>query len=187
MGYTKPDSGKRHLVLDNETLALSPHAAITEIGVVDLLSDEKFFALINPTEQTDGFVQDPQAMNWHLQRDPNYLINLVHNGMRPDVAAGRLHNWLMEVKRNTGKELVIWCQGTDFDIPIISNFLKHYQYHLPWGYTDVRDIRTLAALFPRVDYKKGNHNAIEDASMAAQYLRKLSHGYPEVREMLGMP
>ncbi|MNC14359.1 hypothetical protein D3C75_621350 [compost metagenome] len=92
----------------------------------------------------------------------------------------------MQVKANSDKELVIWCQGTDFDIPIITNFLKHYQYHLPWGYTNVRDIRTLAALFPEVEYKKGNHTALEDATMAAQYLRKLAFGSHAVSVMLGL-
>lgn len=187
MAYTKPDCNKRHLVLDLETFAVHPHAAVTEIGIVDLRSMETFNLLINPHEQKEGFVQDHDTIDWHVKRDPSYLILLAHNGLRPCAAAGKLHNWLSEKKIQTGQELVIWCQGTDFDIPIISNFLKHYQYNLPWKHTDVRDIRTLAALFPRVDYKKGNHTALEDASMAAQYLRKLSHGYPEVRHMLGLP
>ncbi|MND61127.1 hypothetical protein D3C87_600990 [compost metagenome] len=186
MGYTKPDAGKRHLVLDLETLALHPHAAITEIGIIDLLTDQTLSLKINPHEQREGFVQDPQTIEWHLKRDPSYLINLAHTGVRPCTAAGNLHNWLMQVKANSDKELVIWCQGTDFDIPIITNFLKHYQYHLPWGYTNVRDIRTLAALFPEVEYKKGNHTALEDATMAAQYLRKLAFGSHAVSVMLGL-
>lgn len=187
MAYTKPDAGKRHLVLDLETLAIHPHAAITEIGIVDILTDQQLYLQINPHEMKEGFVQDPKTIEWHLTRDPSYLINLVHTGVRPCHAAGALHNWLMQVKANSDKELVIWCQGTDFDIPIISNFLKHYQYLLPWKYLDVRDIRTLAALFPQVEYKKGNHTAIEDARMAAQYLRKLAFGSFEVNTMLGLP
>lgn len=189
MAFTKSDSGKRHLVLDLETLAIHPHAAITEIGIVDLLTDERFSLLLNPNEMLTepGFVQDPSTIDWHLRRDPSYLILLAHNGIRPCTAAGLLHNWLMERKNLSDKELVIWCQGTDFDIPIITNFLKHYGYHLPWGHTNVRDIRTLAALFPGLEYKKGNHTALEDAVMAAEYLRKLAFGSDQVRRMLGLP
>ncbi len=184
--YTKPDSGKLHLVLDLETLAIHPQSAITEIGIVDILTDGRFSAHINPQEQQEGFVQDPGTIEWHLKRDPSYLSTLAFAGVRPCSAAGQLHNWLMERKNLSEKELVIWCQGTDFDIPIITNFLTHYGYHLPWKYLDVRDIRTLAALFPQVEYKKGNHTALEDASMAAQYLRKLAFGIPEVAYMLGL-
>lgn len=187
MGYTKPDSGKRHLVLDLEFLALKPNAAITEIGIIDLLTDQQLYLQINPHEQREDFAQDPGTIEWHLKRDPNYLINLAHTGVRPDYAAGTLHNWLNQVKANSGKDLVIWCQGTDCDIPIIVNFLRHYQYNLPWEYLNVRDIRTLAALFPHVEYKKGNHSAIEDARMAAEHLRKLAFGSFEVHQMLGLP
>lgn len=187
MAYIKPDSQKRHLVLDLETLAIHPHAAITEIGMVDILTGDKFSVLVNPHEQREGFVQDQQTIEWHLKRDPSYIILLAHTGLRPCFAAGLLHNWLSERKVLSGdKELVIWCQGTDFDIPIITNFLKHYQYHLPWKYTDVRDIRTLAALFPQVEYKKGNHTAMEDAYMASEYLRKLAFGSTDVNYMLGL-
>ncbi len=183
---SKPDSQKRHLVLDLETLALAPNAAITEIGIVDLLSEDSFSVSINPAEQIDGFVQHNETIQWHIKKNPEYLILLAHTGHRPCAAAGALSNWLKEKKIQTGQELVIWCQGTDFDIPIITNFLKYYGYPLEWKHSDVRDIRTLAALFPNVEYKKGNHTAAEDAYMAAQYLRKLAYGFPEVQTLLGL-
>lgn len=191
MAFTKPDNGKLHFVLDLETLAIHPHAAITEIGIVDILTDERFSLLINPYEMQmepgAPFVTSNETIDWHLRKDPSYLILLAHTGVRPCAAAGLLYNWLTERKNLSEKELVIWCQGTDFDIPIITNFLKHYQYHVPWGHTNVRDIRTLAALFPGMEYKKGNHTALEDASMAAQYLRKLAFGSDPVRHLLGLP
>lgn len=188
MAFNKPDSQKRHLVLDLETFSLAPNAVITEIGIVDILSDDRFFELINPDEmlKCSTFSHSQQTIEWHLKRDPSYVVKLGHCGTRPDVAAGRLSNWLKEKKIQTGQELVIWCQGTDFDIPIITNFLSLYGYPLEWKYSDVRDIRTLAAFFPNVEYKKGNHTAAEDAFMAAQYLRKLAHGFPEVNSMLGL-
>lgn len=191
MSSQKPDSTKRSIVLDLETLAIHPQAAITEIGIIDLISDERFSLLINPAEQlnepSQKFVTSQDTMEFHLKRDPLYLVNLAHTGVRSSFAAGLLHNWLMERKAQTGQELVIWCQGTDFDIPIITNFLKHYQYHLPWRHDDVRDIRTVAKLFPGISYKKGNHSALEDASMEAQHLRKLAWGSSQLTEMLGLP
>lgn len=190
MAFTKPDSQKRSLVLDTETLSLERNAAITEIGIVDLLSDDRFSVRINPNEQIaqagQVFHQDQSTIQWHLKRDPSYLINLAHTGVRSDVAAGLLHNWLKEKKLQTGQELTIWCQGTDFDIPVITNFLRHFGYPLEWQYLNVRDIRTLAALFPNVEYKKGGHSAMHDAEMAALYLRKLAYGFPEVNSMLGL-
>lgn len=187
-GFKKPDSQKRHLVLDLETFAIAPNATITEIGIVDILSDDRFYVRINPDEMltSSAFSHSQQTIEWHLKRDPNYVVTLGHCGMRPDVAAGSLSNWLKEKKIQSGQELVIWTQGIDFDIPIITNFLQHYGYPLEWKYNDVRDIRTLAAFFPNVEYKKGNHSASEDSFMAAQYLRKLAHGWPEVRTMLGL-
>lgn len=190
MSSQPADSTKRHLVLDAETLAIHPHAAITEIALVDILTDATFNIVINPYEQQnqpgEPFKTDPQTVEWHLKRDPSYLILLAHSGVRSSSGATLLQQWLEVKKQETGQQLVIWCQGTDFDIPIITNFLNVFGYRPLWRHDDVRDIRTLAKLFPGVSYKKGNHSALEDATLAAQHLRKLAYSEPAVFNMLGL-
>lgn len=188
MSTPKPDSTKQHFTLDLETLAIDPRAVVTEIGLVEIKTGSSFNCIINPLEQQEnGFIQSQETLAWHLKRDPSYAMKLAHNGIRGKSAAEKLVTFLREAKTISGKDPVIWCQGTDFDIPIISHFLWKFLglTRLPWAYNDVRDIRTLAALFFEVSYQKGNHTALGDAQASSTFLNQLAWRYPEVATQLG--
>lgn len=188
MPAPKPDSTKQHFVLDLETLAINPQAVVTEIAIVELKTGATFNCIINPLEQQEnGFVQNEDTIKWHLKRDPSYVMKLAHNGIKGVSAAEKFVTFLIEAKSISGKDPVIWCQGTDFDIPIISNFLRKYLgvNKNPWAYHDVRDIRTLTAMFPEVPYIKGDHSALGDAQCSATLLNQLAWHYPALAFQLG--
>jgi hypothetical protein len=189
MPAPKPDSEKQSFVLDLETLAIDPRAVVTEIALVELKTGATFNCIINPLEQQEnGFVQNQETLSWHLKRDPSYAMKLAHNGIKGLSAAEKVVTFLREAKAISGKEPLIWCQGTDFDIPILNHFLGKYlgAGKNPWAYTNVRDIRTLAALFPDVSYVKGNHTALSDAQGSATFLNQLAWHHENVARQLGL-
>lgn len=189
MPAPKPDSTKQPFVLDLETLAIDPRAVITEIALVELKTGATFNCIINPLEQQEnGFIQSEDTIAWHLKRDPSYVMKLAHNGIRGLSAAEKVVTFLREAKAISGKEPVIWCQGTDFDIPVLTHFLRKYlgTNSNPWAYNDVRDVRTVAALFPDVPYVKGNHTALSDAQGSATFLNQLAWAHPELAATLGL-
>lgn len=189
MPAPKPDSTKQHFVLDLETLAIDPRAVVTEIAIVELKTGAAFNCIINPLEQQEnGFIQSEETISWHLKRDPSYVMKLAHNGIKGISAAEKFVTFLTEAKAISGKEPVIWCQGTDFDIPIITHFLRKYLgvNKNPWAYNNVRDIRTLAAMFPEVPYVKGNHTALGDAQCSAAFLNQAAWYNPTIAAYLGL-
>lgn len=188
MPAPKPDSEKQHFTLDLETLAIDPHAVVTEIAIVEIKTGSTFNCIINPLEQQEsGFIQSQSTLEWHLKRDPSYAMKLAHNGIRGLSAAEKVVTFIREASAISGKEPVIWCQGTDFDIPILSNFLTRYlgKGKLPWAYNNVRDVRTLAALFPEVPYVKGDHTALSDAQGSATFLNQVAWASHQAAVMLG--
>lgn len=61
---------------------------------------------------------------------------------------GELGKFLCDVKKeNEAEEVVVWCQGTDFDISILRNAFvlannDREEKTIPWKFTNVRDSRT---------------------------------------------
>lgn len=183
----EPDSKKLHIVVDTETLALTPNAAVVEIAGHVLGKEEWFYLLINPaTYQAGAFVTNPETVAWHEKRDPTYQALLESSGEHPTAAASSFVTWLYAMEDKYQARTVIWTRGTDFDIPVLSNFLKFFGHKLPWHYRNVRDIRTLGAMFPEIKVVLGDHTALGDVRAAATYMNQLAFADPRVATMLGM-
>ena len=64
--------------------------------------------------------------------------------------------------KNNGDEL--WCNGANFDEPILSTIFDKLQLHKPWKFWNVRCLRTLMALagLNMKMFGPVAHNALED-------------------------
>lgn len=184
-----PDSELLHIVLDLETLAKGELAAITEIAIEGVKDGWNRSWKIKPSSIPECFKQYPSTIEWHQKREPNYLQRLEQEGLDWAVVICSFVAFLNQVASAANKEICLWCQGTDFDIPILVSAIECYlpADSVPWKYCYVRDIRTLAALYPEIKYQKGNHSAASDVSFAAAHLRKIAFADPRVATMLGIP
>lgn len=182
----EPDSQKLHLVVDTETLAVDPRAAVTEIAGHVLNKEEWFCARINPGKYEGNFIVNEKTLDWHKARDKNYLEELAMFGREPASAAAEFINWIEAMEHKYQARAVIWTRGLDFDIPILTNLLSFHGFKNPWHHRNVRDIRTLGALFPEVKVVRGDHSALGDVRAAATYMSQLAFADPRVATMLGM-
>ena len=80
---------------------------------------------------------------------------------------------LKELQSYINNNDIIWCHAT-FDIPILANLFNTFNIHIPWGYKNIRDIRTLTDL-AQLDLTQYNwlqektHDAIDDCKFQIKY------------------
>jgi exodeoxyribonuclease VIII len=166
---------KLNVMIDIETLGLAPDASILSIGAVVFspengLGEDKFYVVINPESYPELKIDASTLKFW-----VNSQLEIPINGSTGYVAAtNQLLVWLSQLTRVTTKELVIWANGTDFDVPKLYNLFALSKMEAPWFYNAVRDCRTIFKLFGSDDLMPSKtiakHHALEDAKWQAEYL-----------------
>lgn len=158
-----------HIMIDLETLDVTPTATILTIGAVkfdpfgDELNDpkcDKFYVRVD-VDSCDalGCTVSQATLDWWAQQsaaaqeeafDPENRISIQD-------AMAQLYKFSWGAKR-------VWSHGAGFDIPICENLYRKIGKAIPWAFWDVRDTRTLfdIGINPtRPPVLK--HHALEDA------------------------
>ena len=163
----------QNIMLDIETLGTSANSVILSIGAVEFSDSElgkEVEIFIDSESCTDhGLVIDARTVMWWLSQDDAARSELLkRTGVGLDEAVLQLHNafdW-------KGKK--VWCNGTDFDFPILSSACKAVGVLEPWQYWSKMDFRTLKNLLPKKTYNELKvdpviaHSALADAKAQAQ-------------------
>lgn len=145
-----------NIAVDVETLSKRSTAAIISIaarvfdpdgGCVEG-EDKDFHIAIDATSCAMlGMDFDPGTVEWWSKKPEEVkkqfeLTESIKN------ALSHLSIFIEDIKlANDADEVIIWCQGTDFDIPILRNAFvcvnnDREEKTLPWKYINVRDSRT---------------------------------------------
>lgn len=171
------DHLKLHILLDLETLSTKSNAAVSEIAAISLESGASFSSLIAPSELPQ-FDVNSDTVEWHDQQKEgrNYLEFLNLRGSFCTTVANDFITWLHQQAGD--RRVILWTQGTDFDIPILRNLLSFSGLEFPCRHDDVRDFRTVAKLFPEIKYTKGNHSALDDVAKMHIHFQKLLNASP---------
>lgn len=170
---TTRKSDKIHVMVDVETLGLEANAIVLSIGACKFTLDgiyEKFYSTINP-ETYPGAV-DLSTIKWWMDQSAAGNKAPMDGSVALPNVIGLFHKFLLSNTQDP-KQLVIWANGTDFDIPKLNYAYKVCGAAVPWGYSAVRDCRTLFKTFP--DYGdetvgEASHNALNDACWQATRL-----------------
>lgn len=161
-----------NIEIDIETLGTSHNSVILSIGAVEFDGEKlgkEFEVFIDPQSCTDhGLVIDASTVMWWMgQSDEARGELLKRKGVTLDEAMVQLHqafDW-------KGKK--VWCNGTDFDFPIIASACKAVDLPEPWQYWSKMDFRTLKNLLPKKTYGElkvdatVKHSALADAKAQA--------------------
>jgi len=155
----------KHLMVDMETMAVSPRAVVLSLGAVhfDPYSEGYFDSIYFKIDLDDqdklGREIDPNTIDWWAKQDskimeeafsPNDRISLVD-------ALDRFHKFAWGCD-------AFWSHGATFDLVIIEDLYRQLNKSLPWNYWQLRDTRTLFDLGYNPDMPKGNkHDALQDA------------------------
>lgn len=170
------------MMIDLETLGTHAGCVVTEIAAVvfdtesgEPAMDEVFSVNLNVDSQVaKGATIDNATVGWWTQQDKNKLDAMM---AEPGDAEEQLHEFIEFCQRIDCSTLSgVWCQGMDFDLPILRAALERFDLHVPWGHWLGRDTRTVYAeagfayqYAPRAGV---HHNALDDCLTQVNHLKE---------------
>jgi 3' exoribonuclease, RNase T-like len=167
----------KNLMIDIETLATRPDAIILSIAAVkfEFGSDkiEQFSINIDPKScKQHGMVSDPATIAWWKEQKPEAIAAFMKNPVTIDHALDKLSEFVGP----DWKDIVFWCNGMNFDYPVLEWSYKALNKPVPWRYWNLRDARTVYAVFDidmRYIERVGvYHNSIDDCLTQIKALKQ---------------
>lgn len=160
------------VMVDIETLAVSPDATILTIGAQgfdpfsDRFTDETFYARITLESQEDRAVDDSTVEWWSNQNEEAREEAFGEENRIP------LKEALEQLTPILWKAERIWANGVTFDMVILEHAYKTNGLNMPWKYFQVMDARTIYKIANRRASLSNSHNALEDCVNQIDMLQK---------------
>jgi len=158
----------KHVMIDCETLATSADACIMSIGAVrfDLdssaVDDLGFYASVSIESNLELKRRiSEQTLIWWMKQG-SVAQGVFHEAKQTlRTALQGLVDWIGE------GEYMVWSNGADFDLPMITHAFTQLGMDIPWIYWNSRCFRTYknlpGAKTIRVPFEGTKHNALFDA------------------------
>ena len=155
----------KHLMVDMETLAVTPDATILSIGAVHFdphgtgYTDSLYFKVNLDDQHQLGRSIDPNTIDWWSKQDPVVMEEAFSENDRIPIgpALNRFHKFAWGCD-------AFWSHGATFDLVILENLYRQLKGNLPWQYWQLRDTRTLFDLgFDPEMPQDSKHDALQDA------------------------
>jgi hypothetical protein len=185
---------RTYVMIDAETLALTPNAVVLSFGAVAYTYDEGIFSRIEIFPNLDEQLADGRDLNadtlfWWFRQPPHSRVSIA-DAQRQSlyVAANAFDEWIKTVYTyHSDRENVFFvANGVDFDLPILSTLMTPF-IKVPWegrpGYRQKICFRTLNNLFgTEIEWpqNQASHTALADAETQAQAHLSLLRKYPRL-------
>ena len=169
-----------NVMIDIETLGTMTNSVILSIGAVQFGEDglgDEFYSTINIDSCLErGLVVEGRTILWWMGQDDAARAALGQNELSLAAALQGLTNafdW-----NNT----LVWCNGLNFDLPILDTAYRACGTQAPWAYYNGRDYRTIKSELDRDVFKSLEvkptvaHDALEDAKAQALTLLAIRRG-----------
>lgn len=171
-------------MIDIECMGMPPSGALVGIGcaLFDLQKEEigpTFYRAVNlATSVRAGMTMDPSTVIFWLGQPDKARQAIMWQTNALDVALREFGEFLAEHTRP--RDLRVYGNSPSFDMQIMETAYKLTDIPVPWHYTNVRDFRTIRAMYPSVEYdpsEKGDdaHNAVHDAIFQVRHLLKIKN------------
>jgi hypothetical protein len=169
MAASPPPTTTIGVMLDLETIGTNSRAPIVSLAAVvfdkvDGVLEEvpPFYAKVNVEcydDLKDKFELDYSTLKWWTKQ-PNAASTFDGTNALGD-ALGNFVSWW---RRRVPRSAEVWCQGADFDFPILKNAFKAFKMEAPWFFSVQRDTRTLYSLVGRKTLRQPEttHDALQD-------------------------
>ena len=173
----------KHLMVDLETLATTPNAAILTIGAVTFDPNStkiynEFYRRVEleSLDALDTYIDDGTLEWWSKQDEAAQDEAFDPEGREP------IRSVLDDFYKFCMGSSRFWSHGAAFDIVILEYYFRKINKPFPWNFWDVRDTRTIFDLGMDPEMPQANkHNALEDAKRQAigvqNMMRKLSRKF----------
>ena len=155
----------KHLMVDLETLAVTPKAVILSLGAVHFdplgtgIGDSIYFRLNLDEQDVLKREIDPNTIEWWSKQDPLVMEEAFDEKDRLPLNQGmnRFHNFAWGCD-------AFWSHGGTFDLVILEDLLRQLGRNIPWNYWQLRDTRTLFDLTFKPEMPQNSkHDALQDA------------------------
>lgn len=155
----------KHLMIDMETLAVSPRAVVLSLGAVHFnpwgngYGDKIYFKIDLDDQDKLGREIDPNTIEWWGKQDLAIMEEAFSQTDRIPLeeAMDRFHKFAWGCE-------CFWSHGATFDLMIIQDIYQQLGKPLPWNYWQLRDTRTIFDLGYDPDMPQGSkHDALQDA------------------------
>lgn len=162
------------VMLDLETCGVNPGCAILSIGACSFDGKHEFYQTISLSSSLGwNLEQEPDTIRWWDRQDLLVREEAFSGTESLINSLGMFHDWYRKLP---AKNIFIWSNGADFDIPILTAAYKAVKMMTPWKIYNGRCYRTLKNLYPGVvlERDKGvKHNALDDAQYQALHANML--------------
>lgn len=174
----------KHLMIDLETWALQPDAALRSIGAIYfsldamLLGDTFYFNISDDSTDAMGFYKDPDTEQWWSEQSEEARKVFSENPKHIVAVLDRFNDWIREDAADT----CVWSHGASFDITLLTESLRICGFGKPlWNHRNIRDTRTLIGIgealtggeIPWDEFVGTKHNALDDAVHQAKHMLKI--------------
>lgn len=142
------------ITFDFETCSTAPDAAPMQLGAIawdrhatdsPFLEDDTFTIGIDlRTCVMAGFSFDQSTIDFWSRQNDMAKQNVIQEDMWPvDLAFSKFADWIEATLGNHGADTVcLWCQGQDFDFPILKTIARKFGLQMPVHQHYFRDCRT---------------------------------------------
>jgi exodeoxyribonuclease VIII len=176
----EPPPGRRHVVVDLETLGQRAGSIVCAIGAVWFEEEEAiepglhgaaFYSRVDAQSCVEaGLKADVPTVLWWMKQGEEARSELTGEGAPLALALAGLCAWW------PAGDPQVWGFGADFDLVLLQAAFAAARMAAPWGFRQNRCLRTLAAMFPQVprpERKPGEpaHHALYDARREAEHLK----------------
>lgn len=176
-----------NVMIDIETLSTYKNAAIIEIGAVEFNKytgeiGETFDIIIKPSDwcRNDRHVNG-ETIQWWLKQSNEARERFTTKQTDVDYctledALNKLNYFIIDCDSVSDyKNVVVWGNGSSFDIAILEDAYNYFDIDLPWKFWSVNDVRTIVDLNPKIKekckFESGiKHSAVSDCLHQIKYL-----------------
>lgn len=175
-------------MLDIETLGRAPAGMITTIGAVQFdengVSSKEFYKKLDWKDSVRYGDIDVSTVIWWMKQSDEARLEAISG-------TSSLKRTLRGFQKWFPKNAQVWGKGPTFDVSIMENAFTQCNVSCPWGYYNVRDVRTIIettkGFIDPNDYKCNAdvaHDALSDAIFQARYVSAM---LKHIREKLAVP
>lgn len=172
----------KHVMLDLETLATTPDAAVLQCAACRFNPDTGEVDTVNTFNQylsrdandKAGRRVDPGTIAWWAKQGPEAQARLAHGETQ---AGDRKFGDMLRAFHAWAGDCVIWSNGATFDVAIVEDGFRSIGMQPPWKFWNVRDVRTIVDLAERRGLTREMfplegtaHDALDDAIHQARYV-----------------
>ena len=162
-----------HLMLDLETLATTPDAAVLTIGACKFDPNQNdvqstFYERIQlDSQESYDRVINEDTLAWWSKQDKQIQEEAFSDADRITLQQAMKKLYSFGFGTNN-----VWSHGSIFDIVILENICRKLQQAVTWKFWQVRDTRTLFDIAKVDVIVEGKHNALNDALAQAKAVQQ---------------